>query len=197
MIRDYKSYTILLASQSPRRRQLLEELRLPFRVVETGHSEEIYPPELEGGEIASYLAQLKSRDYPGKLGKNEILLTADTVVWHLEKELGKPANRDEAIYMLSALSGSVHQVYTGVCLRSLEKEHQFYACTDVQFAPLSGDEITYYVDHFKPFDKAGAYGIQEWIGHIGVESMEGSYFNVMGLPVQKLYTILKSEFLNT
>ena len=197
MIRDYESYTLLLASQSPRRRQLLEELGLPFRVVETGHSEEIYPPELKGGEIASYLAHLKSEAYRGELADREILLTADTVVWHLGKELGKPANRDEAIYMLSALSGSVHQVYTGVCLRSNKKEERFFACTDVGFAPLTGDEITYYVDHYKPFDKAGAYGIQEWIGHIGVERMEGSYFNVMGLPVQKLYSVLKSEFLNT
>jgi septum formation protein len=185
------SYEILLASQSPRRSALLKELGMPFRVVETEHSEEQYPAGLSGGEIARYLAEHKSDAFTQALKKNQVLLTADTIVWHREKELGKPASRKEAIEMLTALSGDTHQVYTGVCFRSNLARTSFFAVTDVTFSRLDSEEIEYYVDRFKPFDKAGAYGIQEWIGHIAVEKIVGSYFNVMGLPVQKVYSELK------
>lgn len=187
----FKAYEILLASRSPRRKALLEDLGLRCRVVETGHGEESYPKGLEGAEIARFLARHKSLAYSGELERDQILLTADTVVWSKGKELGKPRNRDEALEILMSLSGGMHQVFTGVCLRGIKKEKTFVACTDVVFAGLEWSEAAYYVDHFKPYDKAGAYGIQEWIGLVAVESISGSYFNVMGLPVQKLYHELK------
>lgn len=169
----------------------MNELGIPFRVVETEHADEDYPADLSGGAIARYLAEHKSDSYGKKLGSFQVLLTADTIVWHREKELGKPLNRQEAIEMISALSGDTHQVFTGVCLRSDRNRSSFYALTDVTFSSLSQEEIRHYVDQYKPFDKAGAYGIQEWIGHIAVEKIVGSYFNVMGLPVQKVYCELK------
>jgi septum formation protein len=184
-------YEILLASQSPRRAALLKELEFPFRVVKTEHTEETYPENLSGGEIARYLAELKSEAFQAPLEQNQVLLTADTIVWHGGKELGKPSGREEAIQMIRALSGGTHQVFTGVCLRSNHARSSFFVATDVTFSRLEKEEIEHYVDHYKPFDKAGAYGIQEWIGHIAVERIEGSYFNVMGLPVQKLYSELK------
>jgi septum formation protein len=187
----FNSYEILLASQSPRRSALLEEVGIPFRIVETEHWDEQYPAGLSRGEIALYLAEHKSEYYAKPLAGNQVLLTADTIVWHREKELGKPAARKEAIEMLATLSGDTHQVYTGVCFRSDRSRSSFYAETDVTFSMLEIEEIEYYVDRFKPFDKAGAYGIQEWIGHIAVEKIVGSYFNVMGLPVQKVYSELK------
>jgi septum formation protein len=185
------SYTLLLASRSPRRISLLKELGIPFRVVETGHVNEPYPAHLEGGAIAVYLAEHKSAAYREPLGDREILLTADTVVWYRGKDLGKPAGHDEAIEMIRSLSGDTHQVYTGVCLRSNRKEKSFSVCTDVTFARLEQQEIEAYVNRFRPFDKAGGYGIQEWIGYIGVERINGSYFNVIGLPVHRVYTELK------
>lgn len=172
----------------------MKELGIPFRVVETEHSDEQYPSELSGGDIARFLAEHKSDSYEKSLDPRQILLTADTIVWHREKELGKPENREEAIEMISKLSGDTHQVYTGVCLRSSEKRRAFFALTDVTFSSLLQDEIIHYVDRYRPFDKAGAYGIQEWIGYIAVEKIVGSYFNVMGLPVQKVYSELK-EFI--
>jgi len=186
-----QAYEILLASRSPRRRALLEELGFPCRVVETGHVDEIYPEELEGGEIALYLAQHKSEAYTAPLEQQQILLTADTVVWNQGRELGKPSGREEALDMLMSLSGGRHQVYTGVYLRTRDHERGFTACTDVFFSELERTEAEYYVDHYKPYDKAGAYGIQEWIGYVAVESISGSYFNVMGLPVHRLYNELK------
>ena len=185
------SYEILLASASPRRKALLEELGLPFRVVSTGHVDEDYPAGLKGGEIASFLAAHKSDAYKEVLSSGQILLTADTVVCYLDMELGKPANRDEALEMIALLSGNTHQVYTGVCLRSSEYKKIFFAVTDVSFSNLEDREVEWYVDNYRPFDKAGAYGIQEWIGHVAVERIQGSYFNVMGLPVQKVYSELK------
>jgi septum formation protein len=187
-------YEILLASASPRRAALMEELGLPFKVVKTGHTDEKYPEGLEGGEIARFLASFKSDAYTDKLEEHQILLTADTIVWQDGLELGKPGTREEAIAMIRSLSGRTHQVFTGVCLRSATKQTSFYVATDVSFAKLEEEEIHYYVDHFKPFDKAGAYGIQEWIGHVAVERINGSYFNVMGLPVQKVYSELKTFF---
>lgn len=170
----------------------MKELGIPFRVVETGHVDENYPAGLSGPEIARYLAGHKSVAYGGELGKKQILLTADTVVWHQGKELGKPADKEEALAMIGRLSGDTHQVFTGVCLRSSTKKKSFTAVTDVTFARLDPREAAYYVDQYKPYDKAGAYGIQEWIGFIAVERIEGSYFNVMGLPVQMLYSELKA-----
>ncbi len=170
----------------------MQELGVPFRVVDTGHAEEQYPGNLKGGAIARYLAVHKSDLYGGVLKEKQILLTADTIVWHDQKELGKPAHRQEAISMISSLSGQTHQVYTGVCLRTRIRRQSFVAVTDVTFAKLDQNEITYYVDRYKPFDKAGAYGIQEWIGYIAVERIVGSYFNVMGLPVQQVYSELKA-----
>jgi len=170
----------------------MKELGIPFRVVQTEHIREDYPSHLTGGDIAQYLAEHKSDAYRAPLEKYQILLTADTVVWHRGKELGKPADRDEAMGMLAALSGDTHQVFTGVCLRSQGARRAFYVSTDVLFSRLDREEISYYVDQYKPYDKAGAYGIQEWIGHIAVENIVGSYFNVMGLPVQKVYSELKT-----
>jgi septum formation protein len=169
----------------------MQELGISFRVVETEHADEEYPPDLSGGDIARFLAEHKSEAYTKPLGNNQILLTADTIVWHREKELGKPVSREEALEMITALSGNTHQVYTGVCLRSAAARSSFFAVTDVSFSKLESQEIEHYVDQYKPFDKAGAYGIQEWIGHIAVEKIVGSYFNVMGLPVQKVYSELK------
>jgi len=182
----------LLASQSPRRAALMKELGIPFRVVGTEHIHEDYPSDISGGDIALFLAEHKSDAYKAPLETKQILLTADTIVWHREKELGKPAGRDEAIEMIAALSGDTHQVYTGVCLRSEAKRKVFFVVTDVKFSILDREEIEYYVDQYRPYDKAGAYGIQEWIGHIAVENIVGSYFNVMGLPVQKVYSELKA-----
>jgi septum formation protein len=169
----------------------MEELGIPFRVVETGHTDESYPSQLKGGEIAVYLAELKSDAYKGSLQDREILLTADTIVWHDGEELGKPVSPEEAMDMLNRLAGNAHQVFTGVSLRSNLKQVSFSAVTDVTFSPLEEEEIMTYISKYKPFDKAGAYGIQEWIGYIAVERIVGSYFNVMGLPVQKLYQELK------
>ncbi len=170
----------------------MEELGIPFRVVETGHTDEIYPPGLTGGEIARYLAEHKSDAYSGPLNKRQLLLTADTIVWHRGEELGKPAGREEAISMLNSLSGATHQVFTGVCLRSLSGRTGFFVGSDVTFSQFDSEEVVYYVDRYKPFDKAGGYGIQEWIGHIGVEKISGSYFNVMGLPIQRVYSEIKA-----
>ncbi|MEA3462780.1 MAG: Maf family nucleotide pyrophosphatase [Bacteroidota bacterium] len=187
----FHSYEILLASQSPRRSALMKEAGIPFRLVVTEHSDEKYPANLSGGEIALYLAEHKSDAYTKKLEDKQILLTADTIVWHGGRELGKPANREEALEMLESLSGNTHQVFTGVCFRSDQARSSFFAVTDVTFSRLERKEIEHYVDRYRPFDKAGAYGIQEWIGHIAVEKIVGSYFNVMGLPVQRVYNELK------
>jgi septum formation protein len=170
----------------------MKELGIPFRVVATEHIHEDYPAHLRGGDIAQYLAEHKSDAYKAPLDKHQVLLTADTIVCHRGHELGKPADRAEAIEMITALAGDTHQVYTGVCLRSEKARRAFYVVTDVMFSRLDRDEIEDYVDQYKPFDKAGAYGIQERIGHIAVENIVGSYFNVMGLPVQKVYSELKA-----
>ena len=191
-LEDINSYEILLASRSPRRSALMQELGIPFRVVDTGHGDENYPDHLTGGEIARFLAEHKSDAYLESLNPRQILLTADTIVWHWGKELGKPGSREEAIAMIQSLSGGTHQVFTGVCLRSVKGRRSFFAVTDVSFSALEMKEIEGYVDRFQPYDKAGAYGIQEWIGYIAVERIVGSYFNVMGLPVQKVYSELKS-----
>jgi septum formation protein len=174
----------------------MRELGIPFQVVETGHTDESYPSYLVGGEIARHLAEHKSDAYTEPLLDGQILLTADTIVWQTGKELGKPAGREEAVAMIRSLSGGTHQVYTGVCLRSCSKKTSFFAVTEVTFSTLEQEEIITYVDKYKPYDKAGAYGIQEWIGYIAVERINGSYFNVMGLPVQKVYSELKAFISN-
>ena len=189
------SYEIILASGSPRRAYLMQELGVPFRVAESGHIDEQFPSHLKGGEIARYLADHKSDAYTDSLSSNQVLLTADTIVWHEDKELGKPANKNEAVSMIKSLSSNTHQVFTGVCLRTNMNRKSFFAVTDVTFSSLSDEEIEKYVTNYRPFDKAGAYGIQEWIGYIAVEKIVGSYFNVMGLPVQKVYNELKSLLL--
>lgn len=183
-------YHLILASASPRRISLLKELNLTFDVLPLD-VDEVYPPYLSDHEVARYLANLKADAFPAeKLTKKTILITADTIVFLNDEVLGKPDDREHAIEMLRTLSGKMHKVITGVCLRSKNKSIIFSNETDVYFCNLSEDEIIWYVDQFKPFDKAGSYGIQEWIGYIGIEKIEGSYFNVMGLPVQQLYSEL-------
>ena len=190
-LENLKGKRILLASKSQRRHYLLKELGIKFEVVDNIQDDESYPEELPLEEIPVFLAKKKADKYDELLDENCILITADTIVWCNNRVLNKPDSYDEAYQMLSDLSDNKHTVITGVCLRSAEKEITFFATTDVYFTKLSDNEVDYYLRKFKPFDKAGAYGIQEWIGYIGVEKINGSYFNVMGLPVQKVYKGLK------
>jgi len=187
----FPPYRYILASGSPRRQQILADLGLPF-MVKTYDVPEIFPEGLQMTEIPVFLAREKARPFEGELLPGDLLITADTIVWLEGEVLGKPADQAAARQMLQKLSGKQHQVVTGVCLKSCEKETTFFAVTNVDFKPLTDAEIDYYIDHFNPVDKAGAYGIQEWIGYIGITHVEGSYFNVVGLPVQKLY----AEILN-
>lgn len=184
-------YKIILASGSPRRHQLMRDAGFDFEV-RLKSIEEIYPETLPAEEIPEYLSCLKASAFRSELTKDELLVTADTIVCLGAKTLGKPHNRENAIEMLHQLSGQKHRVVTGVCLTTVEKQQTFSVFTDVYFKELTEEEIVYYVDHYKPFDKAGAYGIQEWIGYIGIERIDGSFYNVMGLPVQKLYETLKN-----
>ncbi len=189
-IEKLNNYNIILASRSPRRQFLLGELGIKFTIPEYNDIEESYPPDIMADAIPLYLARKKAEYYHSLLQDKTILITADTIVWLENEIIGKPLDSDEAKMMLQKLSGRMHYVYTGVCVKSLKKETSFVAETRVFFRQLSDEEINYYVDTFNPVDKAGAYGIQEWIGYVGVERIEGSYFNVMGLPVQKLYNTL-------
>jgi len=179
--------TLLLASQSPRRRALLKELGFPVKIVQPPDVDEIFPDHLKAGEIPVFLAQLKASAYREKIPDDCILVTADTIVWLNNEVIGKPVDREDAIAMLKKLSGNKHQVFTGICLKYKGVSSYFCDETNVYFRSLTDEEIIHYVDLCKPFDKAGAYGIQEWIGYIGIEKIVGSYFNVMGLPVQQLY----------
>ncbi len=191
LLEKLKNYDIILASGSPRRQQLLAEMDVSFRV-ETKPVEEVFPSGLSPAETAAWLCRLKSDAFAeDELGKNTLLITADTVVALDNQILGKPAGEKEAEAMLEALSGKKHEVITGVCLRAQKKTSVFTASTDVWFKRLSENEIRYYVTHYRPFDKAGAYGIQEWIGLAAIERIEGSYFNVMGLPTHRLYQELE------
>jgi septum formation protein len=187
---------LYLASQSPRRRALLKELGFSVKIVKAPDIDEVYPPELTGADIPVYLSKQKADVFTDELPDNAILVTADTIVWLNNEVLGKPANAREAIDMLSKLSGAMHQVFTGVNLKFRNKQVSFYDVTNVYFRVLQKEEIQFYVDKFQPFDKAGAYGVQEWIGFTGVERIEGSYFNVMGLPTHKLYNQLL-QLINT
>ena len=168
----------------------MKEAGIPFRLVETEHTDEEYPEDLSGGDIARYLAEYKSDSYTRRLEDKQVLLTADTIVWHRDKELGKPARREEAVEMLMDLSGETHQVFTGVCFRSNQARSSFFAVTDVTFSRLDSQEIEHYVDQYKPMDKAGAYAIQG-LGSVFVERIEGDYFNVIGLPLSALVGALK------
>ena len=177
---------IILASGSPRRQELFKELGLKF-TIQVKEIEENYPSNLKAVEITNYLAELKAAAFEGELTENDIIITSDTIVWHKNKALEKPKNEQQAIEMLRELSGTNHKVITSVCIKTLTTQKVFSDTTIVHFKHLTTEEIKFYVENYKPFDKAGAYGIQEWIGFIGVTKLEGSYFNVMGLPVHKLY----------
>lgn len=188
MLQQFQDYNLLLASQSPRRQQLLTDLGVPFTVRTKPGIEENYPDTLPASDVAVFLSELKAKAFASELSEpNTILITADTVVVLGDEVLGKPTDKADALATLQKLSGKEHEVITGVSLTSAEKQVSFSCSTSVFFKELSQAEIEYYVDNYKPFDKAGAYGIQEWIGYIGVERIDGSYFNVMGLPIQRLY----------
>ena len=186
-----KKYRLILASASPRRRELLAACDLDFVLADKFECEECYPADLAADKVAEYLSQLKSNAYPHALGEKDILLTADTVVILGDKILGKPHSEAEAVEMISSLSGATHKVVTGVTLRTANQTISFSAESLVTFRNLDNEEILYYVEKYRPLDKAGAYGIQEWIGYIGIEGIKGSFYNVMGLPVQKVCTALK------
>ncbi|MDP4208797.1 MAG: Maf-like protein [Bacteroidota bacterium] len=183
---------LLLASQSPRRRALLKELGFPVHIVQPPNVDEVFPDHLKAGEIPVYLSQLKAQAYSSEIPDGAMLVTADTIVWLNNEVIGKPSDRDDAIAMLKKLSGNMHYVYTGVCLNYKGISHCFCDETQVFFRELTDEEIVFYVDKYKPFDKAGAYGVQEWIGFVGVERIEGSYFNVMGLPTHRLYAEIQA-----
>lgn len=187
-----KNKKILLASKSPRRRELLASLGIDFEIV-TIKSDEIYPPELKREKITEYIAVEKSDVY-GKLNPDEILITADTIVWFNDRKIGKPKDKNDAFEMLSELSGNTHEVFTSVCVRTDSKKICFSETTEVDFDFASDEEILYYIENFNPLDKAGSYGIQDWFGFTKVLGIRGDYYNVMGLPVRKLYRVLDLEF---
>ena len=191
MLDNLKKYRLILASNSPRRKELLAGLGLDYEVRTLPDVDESYSESLQGGDIPLYISRMKADAYKPMLQSDELMITADTIVWMDGMVLGKPRNKLGAIEMLRQLSGGVHYVYTGVSITTQTRQESFYVATEVRFANLTDEEIEYYVDTYQPMDKAGAYGVQEWIGYIGVENIQGSYFNVMGLPVQRLYTELK------
>lgn len=189
-----KNYRLILASQSPRRRQLLADCGLEYELAERYEVEELFPATMAADEVPVYLSRLKSEGYPAELAERDILLTADTVVIIDNEILGKPADEAEARAMLRRLSGRAHRVTTGVTLRSRDRVESFAVQSDVYFRTLTDEEIAYYVTRYRPMDKAGSYGIQEWIGYVGIERIDGSFYNVMGLPVQRVYAAL-AEFI--
>ena len=190
-LENIQHYKIVLASNSPRRRELLSGLNLEYTARVLPDIDESYPDTLKGEEIPMYISREKAGAYRNSMAEDELIITADTVVCINEKVLGKPRTQEEAKEMLRELSGKTHQVITGVCLMTCGLQRTFSATTQVTFDVLTEDEIEFYVEKFRPLDKAGAYGVQEWIGFVGVSRLEGSYFNVMGLPVQRLYQELK------
>ena len=187
MFENLNKYHIILASNSPRRRELLSGLGIDFEVKVLPDIQENYPASLPVKDIAQYIAKEKADAYRSELSTSDLVITADTVVIVDDEVMGKPADASDAFRMLRKLSGRKHQVITGVCLLTTTSQRLFSVVTDVAFKELSDNEIQYYISHYRPFDKAGAYGIQEWIGYIGVTGIEGSYFNVMGFPVQRVY----------
>lgn len=191
MLKNLEKYQILLGSKSPRRRELLQMLHIPFTVVSIPDAEEIYPDSLAPMDVPQYLSCVKADAYLKRLGNDELIITADTLVIKDDKIFGKPHSEEEACSMLSELSGAVHKVATGVTVSTHDMRESFTSVTDVKFCDLTPEEIRYYVSHFSPLDKAGAYGIQEWIGSVAVEWIKGSFYNVMGLPIHRLYQQLK------
>lgn len=187
-----EKYHVILASNSPRRRELLAGLDLKFDVRVQDGIDESYPASLPSADIAEYISRKKAAAYRQTMADNELIITADTVVIAGNEIMGKPATATEAHRMLRCLSGRTHQVVTGVTITTKERQQSFSVTTDVTFKELSDEEISYYIKQYCPMDKAGAYGIQEWIGYIGVTGLNGSYFNVMGLPVQRIYEVLKT-----
>jgi len=190
MLENLKKYHIVLASNSPRRKELLAGLGLPFEVKVLPDIEENYPSDMPVSQIAEYIATEKADAYRPLMADSDLIITADTIVVAGDEVMGKPVDARDARRMLHKLSNCTHQVITGVCLSTVDCRHAFSVVTDVTFKALSNEEIDYYIETYRPFDKAGAYGIQEWIGYIGVTALRGSYFNVMGLPVQRIYSEL-------
>lgn len=188
-ITDYK---VLLASNSPRREELLRGIDIDFEIKVLPDIDESYPTDMPNEEVAEYVALKKARSYTNSLKEDELIITADTVVLLDNKIYGKPTNKKEAEEMLQNLSGKTHRVISGVCLTSTAKQTSFSVASDVEFSTLTNQEIEYYINRYAPFDKAGSYGVQEWIGYIGVKHISGSYFNIMGLPIQRLYRELLS-----
>ncbi len=191
MLENLKKYRIILASASPRRRELLSGLDIDFEVRRLPDVDESFPTRLQGGDIPLYISKKKADAYRSMMASDELVITADTIVWLDGVALGKPADEDDARRMLHNMSGKTHSVFTGVTITTKEEQRSFVAQSDVTFAHLADDEIEYYIAKYKPMDKAGSYGAQEWIGYIGMSNIVGSYFNVMGLPVQRLYLELK------
>lgn len=192
MLDNLNKYNIILASASPRRRQLMEMLGVDFTVARLIDVDESYPESMQACTVPAYLSKVKADAYQSRMEPGDMLITADTVVILDNEVIGKPSSADDARLMLGRLSGRTHTVVSGVTVRTREREETFTVTTDVTFATITEEEIDFYVDRFKPLDKAGAYGIQEWIGAVAVKGINGSYYNVMGLPVNHLYHILKS-----
>lgn len=190
LVEKFKNNTIILASGSPRRQELLKSLGINF-IIKVKSIDEIYPSTLKREQITNYLVVQKAAAFDNVITQNDIIITSDTIVWLEGKALEKPLNAEHAALMLAEISGKTHEVITSVCIKTYDKINTFYDVTEVTFKRLSTAEINYYIENFKPFDKAGSYGIQEWIGFIGVQSIKGSYFNVMGLPVHKIYEELQ------
>lgn len=191
VLENLSKYKVVLASNSPRRKELLSGLGIRYEVKTLPDVDESFPEGMDGVEIPAYIARRKADAYRAQMQEDELIITADTIVWLNGEVMGKPEDEADAHRMLRALSGNTHQVITGVCLTSVHGQTCFATVTDVTFSTLSEEEIRHYVTHYRPMDKAGSYGIQEWIGFVGVENISGSYFNVMGLPIQRLYTELK------
>ncbi len=191
---NLSDYKIVLASNSPRRKELLSGLDISYEVKTLPDVDESFPSNLNGDEIATYIAKTKADAYKSLLEDDTLIITADTIVLLNGKVYGKPKDENDAKQMLRELSGKTHSVITGVCITTRKKQHAFNVSSEVRFAVLDESEINYYVEKYKPLDKAGAYGIQEWIGYVAVEYISGSYFNIMGLPIQRLYQELKKLF---
>ena len=191
MLKKFGNYKIILASGSPRRQQFFKDLDVDFEV-QIKEVVEIYPSDLKAEAITDYLAKLKANPFIGKLSENDLLVTSDTIVWHNNVALGKPKDYEDAVRILKLLSNSTHEVITSVCFTTINQSKIIHEVTKVTFNGLTDDAIAYYLDNYKPFDKAGAYGIQEWIGLIGITKIEGSYTNVVGLPTHRVYEYLKN-----
>ncbi len=192
MLENLNKYEIVLASNSPRRKELLQRMGVNFKVRTLFGIDESYPDSLRGEDIVCYISRNKAKAYQSSMAPNELLITADTIVYVDGEVMGKPKNAEQAKEMLHKLSGKTHQVITGVTIVTAKRTENFGVTSQIKFTNITDEEINFYVDNYLPFDKAGAYGIQEWIGIVAVEEIKGSYFNVVGLPVQRLYQKLKT-----